>query len=425
MRLPFPREFHLSTKEGLGVRCDASGAFVGDVALLERNDNEWSPRASGTLSSALSKAYGLPVDVSAKQKGLITIAGALNAGDLARAQIATLFAHFPDPPNLAKRTLSQDEIVKLALALDWAGLLKINTRHYPAKTPGSKGGQFAPKDADAEQDAQNDVPDAPNDSSDLPREGRQAARAVRTATRAAEEAAERQAARSATTAATEAAEQTAEGQASRSAVRAAVEAAAVSAEGAAVRLTTRQLFREAALDALKSIGKKLVLSEIPVVGQLADIATVFDVIRFGKQFIELRQSVIAATRFVNEGAHTLADLRVSQDFQSFKDYAAFLKIDRVSRNDDDLEKRFGRAGDGMNYHHIIERESGASKAVTETTENIVRIPAILHEAISGEFQKPVEESGGLPLREWLRTQPDEVKRYWGLRVLRKLGIIVD
>lgn len=408
MNAPLSREFRLSFQEGLGIRCSADGAFVGDVALIERVGNEWVPRKSEELSDALSKAYGLPVDVSAKRRGVAAVARALNEGDVARAQITMLFAHFPDPPQLAKRKPSPNEIVKLALALDWAGLLKINPNHYPA---GPKGGQFAPKDADQDAQSDSDLPDVPNNSGDIPRDGVKGAG--------------REAARSGATAATEAVEQTAERQASRAAVRTAVEVAAVSAEKAEIRLAARQAFREAALDALKSAGKKLVLSEIPIIGQLADLATVYDIYRFAKQFVELRAAIKAATRFVNEGAHTLADLRVSRDFERFDDYDAFKKMDEILLADADLEKRFGPAGDGMNYHHIIEQNSGASEAVTETTENIVRIPAILHEAISGEYQKAVPESGGLSLRNWLRTQPDDVKHDWGLRILRKFGLIVD
>lgn len=277
MNMPLAREFHLSTVAGLGVRCDADGAFVGDVALLERIDNEWAPRRSEELSAALSKAYGLPVDMSAKRRGLTAIARALNECDIARAQIATLFTHFPDPPHLAKRTPSQAETVKLALALDWAGLLKINTRHYPA---GPKGGQFAPKDADADQDAQSDIPDAPNNSGDIPREGRRAARsAVGAATEFAEELAERQATRSASAAATELTEQTAE----RGAIRSAVERAAMSEERDEIARVTRKLLREAALEALESAGKKLVLTEIPIVGLFADAATIYDVFRFTRE----------------------------------------------------------------------------------------------------------------------------------------------
>jgi hypothetical protein len=138
MNVSLLREFRLSFREGLGIRCGADGAFVGEVGLIERIGNEWVPRKCEELSAALSKTYGLPVDVSAKARGVAAVARALNEGDVARAQITMLFAHFPDPPNLAKRAPSPSETVKLALELDWAGLLKINRRHYPAKSPGGK-----------------------------------------------------------------------------------------------------------------------------------------------------------------------------------------------------------------------------------------------------------------------------------------------
>lgn len=140
MNAPLSREFRLSFREGLGIRCGADGAFVGDVALIERVGDKWAPRKSEELSAALSKTYGLPVDVSAKGRGVAAVARALNEGDVARAQITMLFAHFPDPPNLAKRAPPPNEIVKLALALDWAGLLKINQNHYPAGPKGDASG---------------------------------------------------------------------------------------------------------------------------------------------------------------------------------------------------------------------------------------------------------------------------------------------
>jgi hypothetical protein len=406
MNMPL-REFRLSSKPGQGVRCDTDGAFVGAVPLLDRNGDKWESRHGVELSKALSRVYGLPVDVTPKRGGLSVIAKALNDGDVARAQIGALFLHLPDPLPLKKGAPNQSEIIDLALALDCAGILKINTRHYPAKAPGGKGGQFAPKDADTDQ-SDSDIPDAPNNSGDVPNN-----------------AAERRAERRAATAATETAEQAAERRASDTAVRNAVEEAAVSAEKAELRIAARRAFREAALDALKNAGKKLVLSEIPIVGQLADLATLYDVYRFAKQFIELRAAIKAATRFINEGAHTLANLRVSQQFARFDNYDALVKTGCCSLAGDDLEKRFGAAGDGMEYHHIIERTSGASKAVTETTENIIRIPAILHEAINGEYQKTFEWTKGLSLRDWLRRQPDDVKKEYGLWVLHKLGIIAD
>jgi hypothetical protein len=409
MNAPLSREFRLSFQEGLGVRCGADGAFVGDVALIERIGNEWAPRESEELSAALSKAYGLPVDVSPKQRAFLAIARALNECDVARAQLATLFAHFPDPPQLAKRTPSPNEIVKLALALDWAGLLKINPNHYPA---GPKGGQFAPKDADADQNSESDsdLPDIPNNSTDIPKDG-------------VKDLATRSESKAAMTAATEAAEQAVEHQVTGTTARAAVEEAAASTEKAVIRVAARRAFRAAALDALKNVGEKLVLSEIPIVGQLADVATVYDVIRFAREFYKLREAIAAATRFVNEGAHTLAQLRVSSEGLSFSSYGQFLKQDVEASAD--LEKRFGSAGDGMQYHHIIEEGSGVASNLVENTDNIVRIPAILHEAINAIYATKSSKYGGLTLRDWLKGQSADVKREYGIKVLRDLGIIVD
>jgi hypothetical protein len=409
MNAPLSREFRLSFQEGLGVRCGADGAFVGDVALIERIGNEWAPRESEELSAALSKAYGLPVDVSPKQRAFLAIARALSECDVARAQLATLFAHFPDPPQLAKRTPSPNEIVKLALALDWAGLLKINPNHYPA---GPKGGQFAPKDADADQNSESDsdLPDIPNNSTDIPKDG-------------VKDLATRSESKAAMTAATEAAEQAVEHQVTGTTARAAVEEAAASTEKAVIRVAARRAFRAAALDALKNVGEKLVLSEIPIVGQLADVATVYDVIRFAREFYKLREAIAAATRFVNEGAHTLAQLRVSSEGLSFSSYGQFLKQDVEASAD--LEKRFGSAGDGMQYHHIIEEGSGVASNLVENTDNIVRIPAILHEAINAIYATKSSKYGGLTLRDWLKGQSAVVKREYGIKVLRDLGIIVD
>ena len=146
MNAPLFRQFHLSSDDGCGVRCDDGGAFVGPVALLKYAGGKWKPREGAELSRALSAIYGLPIDVSAKLGGIAAIAQALNDGDITRAQLTTLFAHFPDPPQLTKRAPSRDEIIELALSLDWAGLMKIDSVHYPSGAPDDEGGEFAPKD---------------------------------------------------------------------------------------------------------------------------------------------------------------------------------------------------------------------------------------------------------------------------------------
>lgn len=37
MNTPILRNYRLSSRDGIGVRCDADGAFVGGVPLLERS----------------------------------------------------------------------------------------------------------------------------------------------------------------------------------------------------------------------------------------------------------------------------------------------------------------------------------------------------------------------------------------------------
>jgi len=82
---------------------------------------------------------------------LSAIAAALNAGNIARAQLVTLHLQFPNPPPLARAVTSHNELSKFIRELHWSGLIKAgwdSDQHprWPAGTPDSQGGQFAPKD---------------------------------------------------------------------------------------------------------------------------------------------------------------------------------------------------------------------------------------------------------------------------------------
>jgi hypothetical protein len=92
--------------------------------------------------------YGLPIDMSSKTGGLKAIANALNEGDVARAQIATVLLGIPDPPQLFKTDRSRDRMITLIRDLHWSGMLKWDPdKHprWPAGSADSKGGEFAPK----------------------------------------------------------------------------------------------------------------------------------------------------------------------------------------------------------------------------------------------------------------------------------------
>jgi hypothetical protein len=163
------RRFALSEIHGVGVVCSEDGVFVGSVRLLTRrsaNDSDqWQPRAASDLNCELGKCYDLPVEFNSKMAGLATVAQALNRGDLLHAQIATLHLQIPDPPLLNRAPQTAQDIIDLARQLAASGLLKADwdpTKHprWPAGSPDSTGGQFAPVGTAAEDSAAG-TPSAP------------------------------------------------------------------------------------------------------------------------------------------------------------------------------------------------------------------------------------------------------------------------
>jgi hypothetical protein len=57
------------------------------------------------------------------------------------------------------------------------------------------------------------------------------------------------------------------------------------------------------------------------------------------------------------------------------------------------------------------------------TDSIIRLPTLLHEAVNSEYLKPAPADQSMSLYQWLQTQPYDVQREEGLRVLRKLHIL--
>ena len=181
------REFHLSAPGiGRGVSCDADGAHIGDVPLLKRSiidgKEKWEPRECAELSKDICGSLGLPIDMSSKMGGIRAISNALNKGDVARAQIATVLLGIPDPPALSKGADNRAELNKFIDDLFWSGLLKADWdpdehMRWPAGSPDSQGGRFAPKDEDstAGQAVNETAPtrashDIPSDTTISPRE---------------------------------------------------------------------------------------------------------------------------------------------------------------------------------------------------------------------------------------------------------------
>jgi hypothetical protein len=125
------REFRLSAPgSGRGVSCDANGAFIGAISLLQRTnmhgEERWEPRDCEDLSKQLASEFDLPIDMLSKVGGLKAICNALNEGDVARAQIATVLLGIPEPPTLSNGVHTRDEMMKFIRDLHWSRMIAWN-----------------------------------------------------------------------------------------------------------------------------------------------------------------------------------------------------------------------------------------------------------------------------------------------------------
>jgi hypothetical protein len=129
---------------------------------------------------------------------------------------------------------------------------------------------------------------------------------------------------------------------------------------------------------------------------------------------------------VKKAPYALAELQVRspQNYEEFSRYDQFTKI---KLEQGDLFKRFGPAGDGYQYHHIVTQGGTNTTSVRpellQNTDNIVRLPTLVHEAVTAAYREPACADRTKTLYEWLQAQPYSVQRAEGLRILRKLDIL--
>ena len=190
-----------------------------------------------------------------------------------------------------------------------------------------------------------------------------------------------------------------------------------------IRITARRGLRIVALKLLRLIPEAAA-NLVPILDVAADAATALDIADTVAQFWKLAKDVTAALDFANQGPHALADLQVSSNgYEEFATYRDFVKSDLALEL---LEKRFGAAGDGYQYHHIVTQGGANDGSIPaeqlQNTDNIVRIPTLLHEAVTGEYLRPADEDLNMTLYQWLQTQPYEVQRERGLKIPRDLHI---
>jgi hypothetical protein len=173
------------------------------------------------------------------------------------------------------------------------------------------------------------------------------------------------------------------------------------------------------------IGLETLANLIPGVDVAADVAMVADLARTLSEYRKLAIDAAAAFNFIKAGPHSIEDLQVSSsDYEEFSNYDQFLK---VGSNPDQMAKRFGSAGAGNQYHHIVTQGGANADKIPpeqlQNTENIIILPTLLHEAVNDEYLKPAPDGSKRTLYEWLQTQPYDIQREFGLKILRELHIL--
>ncbi len=135
-----------------GVECDEDGPRIAGVALLRREARpggppRWRLPPLDEIESSLARACGCEIGAAGKIGGLRVVADALNKGEVARAQIASLLMRLPDPPPPGADAALRSELDK---RLGDSGLLKDwNPDAHPRTGVAPNPGWFAPKDGDA------------------------------------------------------------------------------------------------------------------------------------------------------------------------------------------------------------------------------------------------------------------------------------
>ena len=101
---------------------------------------------------------------------------------------------------------------------------------------------------------------------------------------------------------------------------------------------------------------------------------------------------------------------VSREFESFAEF----------------KKVMGAAGEGKEWHHIVEQsqvlKSGFSQEMINSTDNILAVDKATHGQISG-FYSSLMYGTNIRVRNWLAGQSFEEQYKFGLKVLKKFGVI--
>jgi hypothetical protein len=154
----------------------------------------------------------------------------------------------------------------------------------------------------------------------------------------------------------------------------------------------------------------------PALNAVADAAMMADIAAMAADFSQLKRDADAAIEFIKNGPYKLEDLLVDKEERSFSSFPELKKLD--------LGKFYGPAGDGWEYHHIVEqnRQETFPAAWMNSTRNVIRSPKLLHEEINGAYARK-DDKLSASLRQSLEGGRFDQQYQVGIGILRDLGVI--
>ena len=100
---------------------------------------------------------------------------------------------------------------------------------------------------------------------------------------------------------------------------------------------------------------------------------------------------------------------------------------RAFKSFDDFKDFMGQAGEGKQWHHVVEkREVNVKRFGSEAlhnTENVIALEEGLHIDVSAFYsskQEFITGTSSLTVRQWLNTQSYETQHQFGLRAIENI-----
>ena len=135
---------------------------------------------------------------------------------------------------------------------------------------------------------------------------------------------------------------------------------------------------------------------IDAIGDLDDIISTLDRIS-----PELKRSL--------DPPKDLDELRADKEFRSFPSFQEF-------------KDYYGSAGEGSEWHHIVEQSADFPPEKVNTTENIIRVPKFIHEEVNGILSTKVDNQD-FTFRDLTHQKSFADQREYGLALLKDFGVI--